>query len=329
MYSGFISLLANYATEFNVLSSTALPSWPVHNPSALNKAFLSKSTILSSKEVAYIVWLKTYIKTDAMPTASEFQQNQAQAMTTRDKYSLLKDFQSEKFYDLIAEVIHIFENDGRTTMYLSDYTAHPLFYNNVWGAGGSRDRDGDEYNYLPQKFKPKDRKEDEWPGPYGKMSLQLTAFDGHVEYIRTSVKVGDWVRIKNVQARMGRTGGCLEGFLRGDRNAYENQTRVQVLVQAENPEINDSRWVEAVRRKKVYWTKFNKQKDAVLEEAEDVSTSKRKRTEPETKTNAKKLRKEKRAAVEQSIAIYEQSQAEALGLNSSGKIHLLRSYVSL
>lgn len=319
MYQGFVSLLTNFATGVSVFKGTAIPPWPVKSPAALNNAFLSKVTPIGKDDACYIVRLNAFIDKSVIPTELEFQQKVEEATHTREKYSLFKDLVAGQYYDLIGEVIRVFESDGRTTMYLSDYTAHTLFYNQAWmGVEAEAEvRDGDEYNYIPSRTK---KGEDKWPGPYGKLSLQLTAFDAHAAYVAEEVKAGDWVKLTNVQVKMGKQGGCLEGYLRGDRNAFRDKIQVQVLkLNSENKDSVDTRWKDAVKRKLEYRVRFKTQKDAALHEVEDKAQQGKRRPRANAKNNSKKRRLDVAAAVEKDIAAEESRATEKLGLNPSGR----------
>jgi protection of telomeres protein 1 len=310
MWSGYISLLANWSSDVQVFPATSI------SPGILPKTTPSKSTPPSPTEAEYAAWLFCNIDDSLFPDARQFQEQTMNAMGAKEKHSLLKDIKAEHFYDLIGEVIRVYERDGRVTLYISDYTAHPLFYNNVWGEGDAdtSNRDGDEYGYT----KTKKKSANDWPGPYGKLSLQITAYDSHATYIKEQVKIGDWVILKNVQVKMGNIGGCIEGFLRGDRSAFESKVQVQIIRRAEDAERNDVRWKDALRRKLEWWDKFKKQKQRFLEESQGGGKKHKLDDEEASKPNSKKRRKEKRAAAEKKFIAIEQKVAEKLDLNSNG-----------
>lgn len=322
MWDGYISLLANWASDIQVFPAAQISS------SLIPKTVASKSAPPSPAEAKYAAWLFNHIDQSLFPDAKEFQEKSSIALGVKDKYSLLKDIKAEHFYDLIGDVIRVYERDGRVTLYLSDYTAHSLFYNNVWGEGDNESsiRDGDEYGYTKSRKKAAN----DWPGPYGKLSIQITVYDNHAAFIREQVKVGDWVILKNVQVKMGNQGGCLEGFLRGDQNgwdAWEGKVHVKIIRRAEDAERNDVRWKDGLRRKKECWDKFKKQKQRFLDEAQG-SGDKRKLDGTEVpKSNSKKRRKEMRAVAEQKVITIEKKVMEKLDLNSSG-IYASRSFES-
>lgn len=316
MRSGYISLLANWASDIQVFPASKIPPWPVHPSSLIFRTTSSKSTPPSSVEAQYAAWLFHHIDKSSFPKVEEFQQKSANAMTVKDKYSLLKDVEAEHFYDLVGEVIRFHERDGRATLYLSDYTYHKLFYNNEWGGGeeNSSARDGDEYGYTKSRKKTTN----DWPGPYGKLSIQITVYDSHAAYIREHVKNKDWVVLRNVHVKMGNQGGCLEGFLRGDRDAWESKVQVQIIRKPEDAEKLDVRFKNGIRRKKQYWDKFKEQKQKLLEDAQNSGEKSKLDEKGASKPNGKKRRHEIRAAGEQKFVEIEMRVMEKLDLNSNG-----------
>lgn len=237
-------------------------------------------------------------------------------MNVKDKFSLLKDVKPDTFYDILGEVVRLFDASSTMTVYLSDYTANSSFYNYAWGGGASYEaRDGDEFGYIKSRTtSPKD-----WPGPFGKLTIQLTLFDSHAEFLRdTNVKVNDWLLLRNVQIKYGRSGGCLEGVLRGDRGSFEGKVHVQVMQPSDDPEHNDTRWKEAVRRKYAWWKRFENQKQEILKEDARLG-DKRKPTVEVVKKNAKQRRKELRAAAAAKPTDPEPKVTNLLDLNEHSK----------
>lgn len=237
-------------------------------------------------------------------------------MTIKHKFCLLKDVKPDSFYDILGEVVKVYEGSGSMTVYLSDYTANNLFYNYVWGnAGAAEPRDGDEFGYIKSKSKTAK----EWPGPYGKMSIQITLFDNHADLIRDEkVHAKQWLLLKNVQIKFGRMGGCLEGVLRGDRGAFEGKVQVRIIEQSGEPDQIDIRWKDAVRRKHEWWKKFEKQKQDILDEAAGLGDKRKRGVDVVTK-NARQRRKELRAAAEAKVAEAEARVAKRLDLNDNSE----------
>lgn len=263
-------------------------------------------------ETLYVAWSYSHIDELYLPDTVEFQVRAQQAMNVKEKFSLLKDAKPDTFHDILGEVIKIYDGPGMVTVYFSDYTANSLFYNYAWGGGGLIEtRDGDKYGYIPSK--PKSAKD--WPGPFGKMTIQITMFDGHADFIRDQIKVNQWLLLKNVQLKYGRMGGCLEGVLRGDRGAFEGKVQIQIMEPSEEPEDNNVRWKEAVRRKHEWWKKFEKQKQDILNEA--GLGDKRKRGVEVVKKKSKQRRKELRAAAGAKAANHDTKLPEPLDLNEN------------
>jgi protection of telomeres protein 1 len=315
MWSGYVSLISNFRSEIDVYAAKTMPSWPLKPSGAILKKPSTKSGLISPAESSYAAWLFSRFDRRYLPASKEFEESVRRAGNIKDKYSLLKDVQIARFYDMIGEVIRIYDRDGVVTMHISDYTAHSLFFNYAYDGvkGQSNGRDDDEFGYIRLKR----NVENMWPGPYGKLSLQLTAYDAHADFIRANVKVTDWVLLKNVHIRMGKSGCCIEGILHGDKDACEGKVQVQIIHPSKDAEMHDTRWKEAVRRKRDYWSKFKRQK----QDLEDTTNSNGKRNsaaETAQNQNSKKRRKEKRAAAEARAAVFGQKLDGCLGLNANG-----------
>ena len=259
-------------------------------------------------ETQYGILAKPHAKDLDIPSDHEFEEKVKQAMNVKDKFSLLRDVKPDRFYNILGEVIKVHDVSSESvTVYLSDYTENSQFYNNASGEDGadSEARDGDEFGYTKSKAK---KTANSWPGPYGKRSIQLTLYDGHADFVRENVKVKQWVLLSNVQIKYGKMGGVLEGYLRGDRESFEGQVRVQIMEQAEKPEDNDDRWREAVQRQLEYKRKQEKQNLG----------SKRKHDDAEPK-NSKERRNAKRAATEKKVAELARKAKEKLDLNENSE----------
>ncbi|KAL3417691.1 Protection of telomeres protein 1 [Phlyctema vagabunda] len=314
MRNGTVSLLCSWTSEFHILSAESISIPP---NSAVYKSW--RSNPISAKapsrlETDYVVWAHKTIDKSFLPSAKEFQDRSMQAMAVSDKFNLLQNVKEGGFYNVIGNVVKKIElGHGCLTMYLSDYTAHSSFYHYTWEgrnepAGGV---DGDEYGYLTHR--PKATKE--WPGPFGKLVIQITLYDQHADYVREHVKVDQWLMLRNLQVKYGKMGACLEGFLRGEREGDSGQIKVEIMEIAAEPDQNDERWKDAVRRKREWWEKFAKQKKEILEEAAQSGTKRKNDDEKTSKPNGKKRRTERRAAAQKKIADAEVNLARRLDVN--------------
>lgn len=305
------SLLFNkFWSEVHILPASKIPTSPSGSGNAPWKSYhLNKGKSPTTAETAYVVGANGGLE---LPSTAEFQEKSEQAMKVKSKFSLLKDVKDQCYCNILGEVIQVYDasSDGAVTVYFSDYTANSEFYNRPWDEGEtSKSRDGDDYGYI--KTRPKTIKD--WPGPYGKMTIQLTLYDGHATFVREHVKAKHWVLLKNVQIKYGSMGGCLEGFLRGDRFAFEGKVQVEIMQQTETAEENDPRWREAVRRRSEYEKKFKHEKQAL----EDEASGKKRKRENELPKNSKERRKEKRAAAEGKAVATEHKVKAKLDLNEN------------
>ncbi|KAE9373779.1 hypothetical protein N431DRAFT_374413 [Stipitochalara longipes BDJ] len=326
LYRGNVSLMKHSTTEFRFLASTSIPRndsghlnipWQFHPP--------GRGRSPSPAEVKYVVWASNYVDRTELPSSHQFQEKMIQAMKTKDKFSCLKDVKPENFYDILGQVIKLHDEHGfgHLTMYLSDYTYNTNFHNYVWGSGVSdkEGRDGDKFDYISPPKVMKD-----WPGPFGRMTIQLTLFDEHAQFVRECMKLNTWVLLKNVHIRYGKTGGVLEGYMRGD--AGKMNVSIVKLAEAAREEladeesrdprckeIEDEHFKDAVQRKADYMKKFECQK-AIL--AENPGVNKRKHDGAgSAKSNSKKRRDEKRAAAFKNAAAVEAKMMKRLGLNEN------------
>jgi protection-of-telomeres protein 1 len=301
MWSGDVSLLTSWSTEFHVLRAANIPKsltspanvhW-ISTPPSKRKPDIN--------EINHVIWAHNNIDESGLPTSQEFEVKTMQATNVREKYSLLQNVKEGSFHDIIGEVRRIYcARSDTLTIYLSDYTANVGFYNysyNGMNSGGLEGRDGDDFGYLKRGSK---KEEKAWKGPYGKMTIQISCWDHHASFIRENVKEGHWVRLKNIYFSAGN--GCLEGKLRGDKDAWENKVQVEILEQQEDQEAVDPRWKECVRRKRDYFKKFEKQKKELLNGATGAGGKRKADSEAGPAKNSKQRRKEKRAAAEAKIA---------------------------
>ena len=108
----------------------------------------------------------------------------------RQKFSLIKDVEIATYYDLIGQVVKIYPSNGKTDLYITDYSPNQLLYFYEWGQGeeGFEARDGDEFGYVSRSSKNAKK----WPGPFGKLTLAVTLWSPHSAYAQGQVKEGDF-----------------------------------------------------------------------------------------------------------------------------------------
>jgi protection of telomeres protein 1 len=274
--------------------------------------------------MGYVIWANSRVDEIDLPSENEYTERLLQSeKPTKDKFSLLKDVKPDRFYNILGEVINLYDS-GPLTVYLSDYTANTNFKLYEWGAGMENNdgREGDEYGYI----QPKRRTAKDWPGPYGKMTIQLTLYDEHAHFVRGKVEEHAWVLLKNVQIKYGRNGGVLEGYMRGD----ENKMNVKIIASPDGttgtPEDfeNDvstrdelEKYKEAVKRKSEWTKKFTKQQRDILDQEAGRATKRKSDGEEPLKKNSKQRREEKRAAALKKGAAVIAKEIQRLDLNEN------------
>lgn len=255
------SLITNHVTSIRVYKASKIPNPPKSAKVALEPASKRDGHVPSTEETAYVSYIHHKIDKYSLPEEVEFQARAAQSLNTKRKFSLLKDVEEGKFYDLIVQVgrePHI--GFDIVTLYVSDYTENPHFHPRTWeGLSGSTSGPGDPYGYTTGGA---DIPREEWLGPYGKRSLQVSCFEPHSTYVRDEVKAGQWIGLRNVQIKHGRDGQFLEGFVRGERNTASAKINVHLL-ETRDPDAIDPNLKEALRRCRDYHKKKKKQIEEV------------------------------------------------------------------
>jgi protection of telomeres protein 1 len=320
MRDGVVSLLTNASSEFHFLASSKIPATPPFG--GLNLPWRSyppgKRRSPTPSEVSYVIWANHRIKEIDLPSEHEYEERIIQTMKPyKNKFSLLKDIKSDCYYDVLGQVIRLYDASDRMTLYLSDYTTNSHFHEYVREAKGDNDegRDGDVFGYSNKRK----IEANEWPGPYGKMTIKLTLWDDHAHFVRNHDRrlrglerggvnkgeelvvengiVGEWVLLKNVKIEYGKIAGVLEGKMRGDGG----KINVSVVRDAE-----DEQWKNAVKRK-AEWKK------------KEMAQEKKRKFDEEglSKYNSKKRREEKRAAGFKKEAVAEAKKRERLNGNEN------------
>jgi hypothetical protein len=251
-----LSLISHRTTSIRIYTASKIPKPGQSARAALAPASKRDSQPPSADEVAYVSYLHHKIDKGTLPDEHEFEQRVQQSLNVKRKFSLLKDVQEGRFYDLVAHVAQEpYAGLDVVTLYVSDYTENPHFHPQVWqGLADSTPGGGDQYGYTSAVDMPTR----EWVGPYGKMTLQLSCFEPHASFIRDEVKAGQWVALRNVQIKYGRDGQFLEGFVREERNGTTTKLNVQVLETNDRDTI-DPNLKEGIRRWRDYVMKKKKQ----------------------------------------------------------------------
>ncbi|KAL2129446.1 hypothetical protein VTI74DRAFT_7802 [Chaetomium olivicolor] len=307
-----LSLITNRSSSIRVYKASKIPRPPRSAQIALQAGGRQDTYAPTDEEHRYVSYIYHKIDKYSVPDELEFQERAARSLNVKDKFSLLKDVQEGKFYDLIAQVAKDPFGFDMVTLYVSDYTEHPDFHPQIWQGFSEAGIAGDDpYGYTSGNI---DVPKKEWAGPYGKMSLQITCFEPHATIVREEVTAGQWLFLRNVQIKRGHDGQHLEGFMREERNGASTKINVEVL-EVTDRETIDPRLKEAIRRCRDYNIKKKKQiKEIKAAQAAGLKRKASANSEQDRPPNSKQRRKQKRALRQEyeSDAVNEQLH---LGLN--------------
>lgn len=214
------------------------------------------------------------------------------------KFSLIRDMQFKKFYDLIGLVVKTFSATQNFTLYITDYSRNPMVHSYEWPGNNAGEED-EEGNFSRAK-----QDDGKWPGPWGQYTLQITLWDEHAEAARQILQglltplestartdaspvslnpqeaVGVYVGLKNVRAKENGD-GRLEGVLNGDKTMRPGLYLID--------DMRDQRVKDIIQRKKVYTRRFNTNKNQREQEQEAKMAELRKK-----KAEVEAHRKERR-----------------------------------
>lgn len=309
--SGF-SLVSNHATSIHFYSQDEIPKPPESAEKAVQPYEGQKGRLPGKSENLYVSWFYHNIDKTALPSVVEHQEQVLRSANVKEKFSLLQDVKETQFYDLVVRVAKDPYHGITTSLWVTDYTENKSFFDHKLNPSGLDDGvDGDPYGYTAKHRVPT---ANTWPGPFGKRCLQVTCYDSHAEFLRSDAgpKIGNWVKLRNVQVKYGKNGNNLEGYLRGDPK-YVDRVGVEVL-DTRNPDEcsgDFQRLKAAVVRQRNYDREVTKQ---LKELAASQRGNGAKRKSGAT-LNSKQRRKLKRSRLEQEEKEQEENKARMVGLN--------------
>ncbi|OAA66122.1 telomere-binding alpha subunit central domain protein [Cordyceps fumosorosea ARSEF 2679] len=256
-------LLTHRTTDIYVFSASNFPKPPQDAKIALQSPLKSASRALTDADFAHVSAFYHRLGKDRLPTAAEYHSMVQSSTQVKEKFSLFKDVDCGRFVDVIAEVVkEPYDLGDRFTLWISDYTEHSNFFNFTHNLDNLR---ADPYNYTVGSK----TTDNDWKGPYGKRSLQITCWEPHAEAIKANkITVGSWVSIRNLQIKWGRNSNNLEGFLRGDQRF---PTKVYIsLLNIDDRDSMDDRLIETLRRRRDYDREKKKQLKSITDAAKAV-----------------------------------------------------------
>ena len=194
----------------------------------------------------------------------------------------IKDLIIDSFPQIVGEVVKVFFNYERASLYITDYTENQLLYN--YGTKSKTAEDGVQSS--------------KWPGPPGKYTLLVECWPPHSIWIRENVSPGAFLQLENVHIKNNREHGCTEGALHTSKHS-EDQLRVRKLETKDVAEL-------LVRKEMLGWADGFDKRDSESDE-EDGKTGK-------TKISSKqRKRKRKQAEQEQAEQHSKRAKSEIVG----------------
>lgn len=320
MYRGFLSLLASFRSEFHILRAGDVPKSQPAMGAARWTSYPNKSGAPKIPETQYAAWLHSKTADLDLPSDTEFNNRVESSTRGNDKFKLLKDLKDigtslKTYANLLGQVRRVHDTGSEIMeVYLSDYTENPDFYNYAWGEESEKGN-YDEFGYRKQ---PPRAKVNQWPGPYGKFTIQIALYNPHADYVREEVKVDSWIAINNVRIK---TGHYLEGVVHTDdvvKVTVLDTSPESLVANSTNP--TNIRLQEAIHRKYLLTKKFEQQTKAISELDAKLGdkrkwdeTDKEGGLEQGKKLNSKQRRKLERANAEKKV---QEAQLKKLKLQS-------------
>ena len=191
-------------------------------------------------------------------------------------FTLIKDLKERTYVVLIGEIVNIWANDSdKVVIDITDYTSNKGLYN-----FGDDSREGDPFNYMGSSPKRK--------RPLGQMTLRVTLWDAHADYVRGNLMLHDFVRLQKVHIKRSRANGTLEAGLHAERY-NPNKVNISKI----QPDLESDKNVFAfINRKKEYWAKHGKHGTPEENDETPAKSKKRKKQEKREGKNVKETKTE-------------------------------------
>ncbi|KAG6033936.1 hypothetical protein E4U41_006770 [Claviceps citrina] len=311
-YQSSYSLYTHRTTDVYIFDAARIPKPLADASTALRpSARRLTSRSLNRTECEFVSILHASINKERLPTASDFEALKINSTNVKKKFSELKDVQDGRFVDTVAQIVREpYDLGDKITLWVSDYTENPLFYQHR--LLGGKGQQTDPYGYTTRSDTSASKSE--WSGPLGKLSMQITCYEPHASVIRDeNLTQGAWVSLRNLQIKYGRSMANLEGFLREERGDQRQKINISQEA-ADNPHYTRPEVKNALRRKLCY----EKTRKLQIKELTEAATAGAKRraelslsSEPAPKMNAKARRTMQRAQKAQAFKEQEGKVVEA------------------
>jgi hypothetical protein len=178
---------------------------------------------------------------------------------------LIQDVQPGPFVQILGQVVKMNTHDSeKCFLHLTDYTSNESLTDIKKDGEDEMGTEGDTYDYLSRKRK-------NWPGPWGKMTLQVVLWEPHATFARGHVKEGQLVLLTYTRIKPGNHSG-LEAIVHQDKR-YPNKIHIQLISN------DDERAKDLMERRKEYWKIHGKPSDDPKKTARKKKIEQKKREE--------------------------------------------------
>lgn len=292
-WAGMILAMSAFSTAWTVVPALSIMDRASSAIGHFHQLKDARAPPLSKVEINYVQGIIdsqdkshfTSVKTDAAATLTRAQESHEFIVPARrEKFSLIKDMQANTYYDMVGQVVKLYASMGRVDLYVTDYTGNDGLYFYEWG----QDEDGeqrDDEKGFPSIVSKQAKK---WPGPFGKMTLAVTLWPPHSEFVNRNVRENDFVHLRNLHVRFDKDTKIV-GSLHEDRM---NSDRIYVSLIHDLSQDDCAK--EVLRRKQEYHRKFDLQSKKFILEARDHMTRSGEEGKPLSKGQARKKRKQDR-----------------------------------
>ncbi|KAJ5121604.1 uncharacterized protein N7515_009565 [Penicillium bovifimosum] len=153
---------------------------------------------------------------------------------------LIEAVEVNKICQLLGQVVKLNTYDSeKSLLYLTDYTQNESLKNyKKPGDDDDSGREGDRFNHLNQRG-------NDWPGPWGRLTILVTLWEPHASYAREKIQAGDIVLLTYTRIKQGQYG--IEASVHEDRK-YREKIHVRKLIGKD-----DERVQALMERRTAYW----------------------------------------------------------------------------
>ncbi|OLL24907.1 Protection of telomeres protein 1 [Neolecta irregularis DAH-3] len=228
---GDVLFLRSLRIQLHNSDNQGITTWNTEWCTYSRKGSKTVGFVLSKEELSYAKELLNWWKNKGGTIAAAgIPASEIAAKPKSKGFTLVKDIQESRFYDIMGEIVKLFTGNGNpVTIYITDYTSNSLVHNVEWGT------------------------QQKWQGPYGKYTLQVSIWDIHAKAAQQTLKEGGFCWIRNMRGKLNQD-GQLEGALHGDRT-YPDRINVGAI------KPHDSRLGPLIDRKRNYQLHFEQEKE--------------------------------------------------------------------